>query len=353
MKVLILTRYSRLGASSRVRLYQFIPLLEGQGMICKVRPLLNDQYVRDLYGGKRPGLINLARCYLSGLRTVLGARRFDVVLIEKEVFPFVPALAEIWLNIIRVPYIADYDDAIFHNYDLHPKWLVRKLLGGKIAVVMRRSAAVVCGNDYLADYARKANSALVRVIPTVIDMERFSPAERNGSGDIVIGWIGSPFTLKYLRPLLPVFNALAERYPLRLHIVGGGTGIGFKNECVIPWTEAEEVEQIRQFDIGIMPLEDSPWEKGKCGYKLIQYMACGLPVVGSPVGINKEIILEGRNGFQADGTDRWTVALGHLLGNPRLRGEMGMAGRKIAEERYSLQKAAIRWIDLIHATVHA
>lgn len=277
---------------------------------------------------------------------IVGAGRFDLVLIEKEVFPFLPALAEWWLSVRKIPYIVDYDDAIFHNYDLHPHSTVRRLLGGKIAGVMRRAASVVCGNTYLGAYAQRAGAKRVTLIPTVIDTDRYRPRAVRTHGPLVIGWIGSPTSLKYVRALLPVLRDLTARFDICLQLVGAPEGIGLEDrEQVLPWSEDTEASFIGAFDIGIMPLEDSPWEQGKCGYKLIQYMGCGLPVVGSPVGVNDEIIQEGINGFKPRDHEAWTRCLERLIRDEHLRREMGARGRAIVLERYSLDRAAPRWIE--------
>jgi glycosyltransferase involved in cell wall biosynthesis len=348
MKILILSRYTRLGASSRLRLYQFLPVWADAGITCVIHPLLNDQYLHALYGKKAASKTNLIRGYAATLKQVLFAGRYDLVVIEKEVFPFLPPLAEWWLRLRNIPYVVDYDDAIFHNYDQNTNGLVRFVLGKKIASVMRWAAVVVCGNEYLCDYARRAGVRKIGRIPTVIDTQKYTPAPRDTeTGVVVIGWMGSPMTAKYVKTLRPVLAALASRYGIRLHLVGAAEGIGLgASETVLPWSEAGEAALIGAFDIGIMPLEDSPWERGKCGYKLIQYMGCGLPVVGSPVGVNREIIREGINGFAPDTEAEWAKALETLILDKALRLRMGQAGRKMVLETYALQTAARQWINI-------
>lgn len=350
MKILILTRYTRMGASSRLRFHQYLPLWEAQGIACDTVPLLNEQYLQDLYAKRPVDKKNLFRCYGRVFRTLLRARAYDAVVVEKEVFPFLPPLAEAWLRLLGVPYIVDYDDAIFHNYDLHPSRLIRFVLGPKIRYVMRKAALVVCGNAYLEDYARKAGAIHTVVIPTVIDAGRYRVKTREGNAPaadlapVVIGWIGSPSSLKYLDALSPVLDELTTTYTARVHIIGGKSGIGLgERERVLEWTEEKEGDLIEGLDIGIMPLEDSPWERGKCGYKLIQYMGCGLPVVGSPVGVNREIIVEGVNGFSADGAEEWKASLERLIEDADLRRVMGTEGRKLVMDKYALTRAADIW----------
>src|SRR5690606_35501225 len=213
---------------------------------------------------------------------------YDCILIEKELFPYMPPWAEWLISKSGKKYVMDNDDAVFHNYDLHRYLLVRLMLKRKIDKVMRYSHKVVVGNSYLADRAYKAGAAKVALIPTVVDGSKYHKIGNHTSDTVVkIGWIGSRTPLKYLQALLPTFEKLKKKHDFELVNIGGGKSIGFSGrETVVIWTEEGEVTEIQKLDIGIMPLTDSPWERGKCGYKLIPYMTCGLPVIGSPIGVN-------------------------------------------------------------------
>ena len=348
MKVLLLSRYAALGASSRVRFLQYLPYFLSQGVEVSVAPLFSDAYLRALYQG-----YSRWREVLTGygrrIWTLLKVRQFDVVIVEKELFPFMPALVEKVLRALGVRYVVDYDDALFHRYDCHPRAMVRWLLGKKIDAVMRHAAFVVAGNDYLAERARHAGAQRVELIPTVVDTKRYQPRTGGYNAVPVVGWIGNPQTSRYLRSLLPVFESLQKEVSVRFGAVGAlpedfaGTPVETR-----PWSEETEVAAIQQFEIGIMPLEDSPWERGKCGYKLIQYMACGLPVVASPVGVNREIVVSGENGQLADTKDEWRIALRNLLeGGPSVREAMGRRGRDRVENWYSLKVQAPRLLAVV------
>jgi glycosyltransferase involved in cell wall biosynthesis len=235
--------------------------------------------------------------------------------------------------------VADYDDAVFHRYDAHWSRLVRWLLGGKIDAVMRRADCVTAGNSYLARRALDAGATDVQLLPTVVDLDRYpSPPAMKTGAEVVIGWIGSPATAHYLAPLREVLAALASRHRVRCVAIGARpdqvAGTPFESR---PWAEDTEVDMLRELDIGIMPLPDAPWERGKCGYKLIQYMACSLPVIASPVGVNVEIVDGGVNGELAGTDQEWEQSLERLVGDATLRQRMGRAGRRRVEERYSLQ----------------
>jgi glycosyltransferase involved in cell wall biosynthesis len=272
---------------------------------------------------------------------LLQCRRFDLVWLEAELFPGLPAWGEQLLARARVPYVVDYGDAVFHRYDRSRAATVRRVLGTKVDHVMRGAAAVIAGNDYLAARARQAGARVVVRIPSVVDLSRYSVLPPRDDARVTIGWMGSWSTARYLRQLRSVLEELSRDPGVRLVVVGAGAGRtnGLPVEAR-PWSEATEVAEIQAFDIGIMPLEDGPWERGKCGYKLIQYMACGKPAVASPVGVNRDIIQHGINGLHATSAEEWVRALGCLREDAGLRARMGAHGRKFAEERYSLQTSA-------------
>lgn len=347
-KILFLPRYSRRGASSRLRTYQYLPHLEAAGIEVRVAPLFNDRYLQELYSGRGISWTNVTRCYLRRLMLLFTVSDYDGVVIEKELFPFLPAWAEWWLSKRRGGYVVDYDDAVFHNYDLHPRRWVRWLLGKKISKVMRYSRQVRAGNDYLKEKALLAGAKEVLMLPTVVDGGRYGVAiGRSPKALVKVGWIGSPTTLKYVKDLLPVLERVNQRHPFELVIIGGGTGLGFSGkETTVIWSEAHEVGEIQKLDIGIMPLSDTPWERGKCGYKLIQYMACGLPVLGSPIGVNKKLVVNGVNGFLASDESDWERHLDRLLADKPLRDRLGLEGNKMVKEHYTLQCVLPHYLNL-------
>lgn len=336
MRVLLLSRYGSKGASSRVRYLQYLQYFKSQGFSIDVDPFFSNDYLEALYGAHwRVGQVLTG--YARRLRTLIRSWQYDLLVIEKEVFPFLPAGVERLLEGLGIPYVVDYDDAMFHRYDLHSNVFVRRLLGRKIDTVMRHASVVIAGNPYLADRAKVAKAKRIEIIPTVVDTERYQPVLNRGDRVPVVGWIGTPKTSRYLDPLIPVFDALRREMAVRFVAVGArpeefaGTSIE-----TWPWSENSEVSSIQSFDIGIMPLPDTPWERGKCGYKLIQYMACGLPVVASPVGVNADIILDGRSGFLAEGGSEWKSALSGLLADNERRLLMGREGRARVVAWYSL-----------------
>lgn len=348
MRVLALARYGRLGASSRMRIYQYVPFLQALDVDVQVVPLLRDDYLKRLYQKQPTNWIELFVDYLKQVVGLLNARKFDLLWIEKELFPNFPAWFEQALSGLGVRYAVDYDDAIFHNYDLSQQPL-KRMLSRKIDDVMSSSQLVVCGNNYLAERARSAGAHKVEIVPTVIDLERYEVTDLPVREKIVVGWIGSPATAKYLDLIAPALATLAKKFALQLRVIGASFAWdGLDVDCR-SWSEESESREIQDFDIGIMPLADSPWEQGKCGYKLIQYMACGKPVVASPVGVNREIVRDGVNGYIASTVDEWVSACDALFSDLQGRISMGRQGRKAVEEKYCLQVTAPRLAQLFHA----
>ncbi len=344
MKILLLTRYERLGSSSRMRFYQYLPYLESHGLEITSFPFFPDEYVRRLYAGRRQPIRLLAGAYLRRTAALRKARRFDLVWLEKEFLPWLPALP-----FSAVPYAVDYDDATFHRYDRHHSALVRRFLGKKIDAVMRRARLVVAGNAYLSDRARQAGARQVEILPTVVDMERYPPFQPHGEPTFRIGWIGAPVTAGYLRLVQDALKQFLRNHPeAQLTLIGAQSPLNLDARVETrPWHEASEAAELARFDLGIMPLPDEPFERGKCGYKLIQYMASGLPVVASPVGVNAEIVEDGINGFLVENQGSWLKALETLCADAGLRRRMGAAGRTRVEKGYSLEIAAPRLLELL------
>lgn len=343
-----MSRYGRLAPSSRLRSYQYLPYLRAHGIHVTVAPLLGDGYVRDLYAGRRTDLAFLAKAYVRRLGSLVRSCHFDLIWIEYEIFPWLPAWGEALLSRLGIPYVVDYDDAIFHRYDMHPSKLVRSFLGRKIDSVMSIAALVIAGNEYLADRARKAGAHQVEILPTVVDLARYPLSKKERNRIFTVGWIGSPATAGYLDLVSDAFREVAGSGRVNVMLVGSGPVSLEGAPCEVrSWSEEREAGDIGGFDVGIMPLPDEPWTRGKCGYKLIQYMACGIPVVASPVGVNTSIVEHGRTGFLAETEREWVEALSTLRDNPELGERMGAAGRRKVEEHYCLAVTAPRLAELL------
>jgi glycosyltransferase involved in cell wall biosynthesis len=349
MRVLALTKYGAEAASTRQRLLQFAPFLHRHGIEIITRPLLDDEYVRALAQGRRSSRSDIIASYLKRLGTVATAQRYDLIWVHFEAFPYAPAVLERLLLITGRPVIVDFDDAIFHMYDRHRSRLVRRLLSNKLRPLLRLASTVTVGNDYLRHYVERFNPA-VTVIPTVVDTDRYVPEERTDTRPPVVGWIGSPSTWRYMEEILSDILPTIRQAGASFRAVGAGPQAQRWAEIEsIPWTEATEIAEVQRMDIGVMPLPEEDWARGKCGYKLIQYMACGLPTIASPVGVNSTIVQQGETGYLASTSDQWKTALQRLLDDYNLRRRLGQAGRDRVVDHYSLASQEARLLQAFEA----
>lgn len=350
MRVLALTKYPIRGSSSRLRFEQYFPALREAGIRCDCEPLFDPAYLERLFTGRPRHYGQVAARILRRMRILRSADAYDLLWIEGETLPWLPDCLENLL-LPDLPFVLDYDDARFHIYDCHRSAFVRWGLGRKLDHMMARARMVFVGNEYLARRARRAGAPRVEFVPTVLRIEDYRlEASREGAADgyeepgqeggVTIGWIGTPLTAEYLKPLKPVLSRLARERRIRVLLVGtdgvdAWGSVDFPLECV-RWTQQDEVDQIRRMDLGIMPLPDEPFTRGKCGYKLLQYMAMALPTVASPVGVNPRIVRAGQTGFLASSADEWHRSLLRLIDDAAMRRAFGRAGRKIVESDYSL-----------------
>jgi glycosyltransferase involved in cell wall biosynthesis len=312
-------------ASSRYRVFQFLEPLAHGGFECTVieAPQRNS-WKRIAY---LPRLLDLARSQ-------------DVLYVQKRVFP------EAVLKLVRRinPHIIyDLDDAVYLRPALQPR----------VDAILRAARIVIAGNEYLAAYARGFNEQVV-VIPSVVDTGLYLPpvGDRHPGDDrVIIGWIGSDPNRGDLSPMRQVFDWLDGRYSDRavLRIVSNcplEMETGLRQEF-IPWTLASSRAELQQFDIGIMPLEDNKWNRGKCGFKLIQYMAVGAASVASPVGVNQEIVINAKTGYLAATVNEWQQRIASLIEDIQVRVQMGHLARQRVEQHYSVRAVLPLIVDAL------
>lgn len=309
-------------ASTRQRVLQYLPRLESAGMACEV---------------------------LTAPTTILAKRElwrrlplFHTLFIQRRLFqPW-----EVWImrrGIRRL--VFDFDDAVmFKDHDTRQTGNFTRRF--KFRAMARHADLMIAGNGYLQAQALPYCNR-VAILPTAVDMERYQPKSDHGAERVTIGWIGSRSTLKYLTDIQDVLEELAKNYPhLQLKIVADRFLTGQQLPIIAKhWDYVDEIADLHSFDIGLMPLRDDPWSRGKCGFKLIQCMAVGVPVVCSPVGMNREIVEDGINGLWAGDPDSWFKALAALIEDPQRRRELGTAGRQTVQQYYSLQGQAPRLIQ--------
>jgi glycosyltransferase involved in cell wall biosynthesis len=347
MKVLALSPIPEEGAGCRFRVSQYIPYLEEHGFEITVLPFYTPEFFRLVY--QRGHFAAKAAAFLQLLVKRFGVLRqidrYDLVWLYREAIPIGPPVIERAIVRRGVPIVFDFDDAIFLRNVSEANRIVSSLKNTRrVAEIVGFSRHVMAGNSFLGDYARRF-SANVTVVPTTVDTTRFRPrADRDtmSPDGPVVGWIGSPTTYHYVEAIAPLLKALALRHRFTLKISGAGKPVHFDGVPVIdvPWSMANEVELFNTCDVGVYPLEDDDWARGKCGFKAIQFMACGVPVVASAVGVNREIIRDGENGFLASTTAEWTTKLERLLSDADLRRRFSIAGRRTIEQHYSLHGTA-------------
>jgi len=282
------------------------------------------------------------------------APAFDVVYVFREAAVLGPAVFERWIQRCGVPFVYDFDDAVFERY-VSPSNGYLSLLKcpGKTAAICRLATHVIAGNRYLAEYARRHNEK-VTIVPTTIDTDVYQPIRAARKHVPVIGWSGSHSTVQHLRSIDAALKRLATTHEFRLKVIGTKS---YPLDGVVvdaqPWRRETETVDLSEIDIGVMPLPDDRWSRGKCGLKALQYMALGIPTVCSPVGVNSEIIRHDENGLLASTEAEWVTALKTLLENGERRERLGSAGRRTVETGYSSHAAIPLVVQLFRDVARA
>ncbi len=335
IKVLGLALYGPMAASTRYRLGQYVPGLAERGIALDIRYLLDDTYLQQRFNGGPMPWLNLLQAGWQRLRELRSEREnFDLSIVYCELFPLLPAWAEYAL--LPTPYIYDFDDAFYLKYQSGRLGVMRPILGRKFDAIIAGAAAVTAGNQTLAGYARGLNTR-TRLLPTVVDTGRYVPVPTSRDATtFTVGWIGSPSTAPYLAELIAPLALIAREGPVRLVVIGGKAPLipGVRVDEVA-WNEDTEIALLNSFDVGVMPLTDDEWARGKCAFKLIQYMACAVPVIASRVGANVDVVSPDC-GYLVSCDQEWVAALRILRDQPERRKTMGEAARMRVVQQYSL-----------------
>lgn len=346
LRVLFVTDHPEEGASSRFRIYQFLPILELQNIQCRVVPFTSQKLYRLIHE-RGHHLEKWARASASSLRRIgqlATIGRYNLVFLHREAFPFGPPAFEILLRSLSRRLVFDFDDAIGAGHadtDRLPNPLLYRLkYGRQTHRVVAAADLVVAGNRILADYARKFNSR-VEIVPTVVDTFKYSYREPEArKSPLVVGWMGSPSTSPYLDLLGNVFRELKSRFRERISfaIFGAPDYKPVVEDTVVkPFNLETEIADFRLLDIGVMPLPDNEWTQGKCAFKAIQYMSLGIPAVCSPVGVTPDLVADGENGFLCSTETEWVEKLSALIQSVERRRWMAFRARAKIEAEYSLK----------------
>lgn len=335
-RILFLTQSGPRGASSRYRVYQFVPFLKEAGFDIRV-------LCRATSTGR--GFGRLSGNVKEEAAILQAARDADTVFVQKRLFRS-NLVKRLRRNSRRL--VFDFDDAIFTSPEGSWSSFTRRRVEKRLAAILGNADLVIAGNGFLAEYAR-ARARRVEVLPTVIDIGKYSTKKHRDSEAMVIGWIGNSVNHRYLDALSDILPDVSRSIPdCRLLVVSDKdyamSGIKVENRR---WSEQSEATDLLDMDIGIMPLEDDEWTRGKCALKALQYMAAGLPVVCSSVGANREVITDGVEGYLAARPEEWREALNALLTSAGRRARMGRAGREKVEAQYSIDACVPRLVSLL------
>lgn len=360
MKVLFLTPYPTGQApSQRFRFEQYIYLLSEKGYKITFLPLYKQSNWQS-FNQKEGSLFNSIKLIGEIVRQVLMSfysLSADYVFIHREILPIGPPFLE-WIigNIFKKKIIYDFDDAIWLTDKTDEGWLERKLRWrSKVGLISKWSYKVSTGNAYLAAYAKNFNSNVI-INPTTIDTKKvhnpnlFKKTTRSLAEipSITIGWTGSHSTLKYLEELEPVLKKIQKKHPSIsfLVIADRSPKLDLTNLIFKPWSKESEVSDLMFADIGIMPLPNDSWSKGKCGFKALQYLSLEIPCLASPVGVNTSIIDHEVNGFLCKTENDWLYYLDLLIKDQSLRKNVGMKGRITVIDHYSVHSNASLFLSL-------
>ena len=336
----------------RFRFEQYIPYLEQNGYICDMSYIVSEADDRIVYapGHYAAKLAIFAKSVVTRLRDVLAARRYDIVFIYREALMINTGMIEALLAATGARTVFDFDDAIWLQGVSKNNARLSWLRGGasKIPGILRRVDMVFAGNAYLADYARRFH-ANVHVVPTTLDTDTHAPFARVPHAGVCVGWSGSPSTTPHFDLIVPALAKVKAAFGERVYfkLIGDGSYRRTELNLVgLPWCEATEVADTAEIDVGVMPLPDDDWSRGKCGFKALLYMALAIPAVVSPVGVNTEIVRDGETGYLAKSEDDWLTGLSRLISHPELREKMGRNGRNTVLERYSVRSQRDHYLSL-------
>jgi glycosyltransferase involved in cell wall biosynthesis len=337
--------------SQRFRFEQYLPILINEGYQYQLAPFLNLKAWNILYqsGNSLQKIFWLIFSFLKRFQLLFKLQSYEYVFIHREASPVGPPFFEWTVRFIwRKKIIYDFDDAIWledpnekGSLKAHLKWKT------KVKSICKWSYKVSCGNEYLAQFAMQYNEKVI-LNPTTIDTDYHKEIKTSNSDKIVLGWTGTHSTLPYLKNLIPVLDELSKKHEFEFLVISNQKPDFDVNYMrFIPWRKKTEIEDLNKIDIGIMPLTDDIWSQGKCGFKILQYLAVSKPVIASPVGVNAKLLNESQAGFAAKSDKEWKILLLNLLKDSNLRAELGNKGEAYVEKHYSVNSNKDRFLSLI------
>jgi glycosyltransferase involved in cell wall biosynthesis len=355
VKVLFIFPYpSGTAASQRFRFEQYLPFLLEKGISYTLAPFLDKQTWSILYkrGYALKKIIGILKGFLRRIYLLNTIRQYDFIFIHREASPLGPPVFE-WViaKIFTKRIIFDFDDAIWlPNTSANNKLATSFKWHQKTSAICQWANKVSAGNMYLAAYAKQFTTQVV-VNPTTIDTVHLHNQVKNQQTEkLVIGWTGTHSTISYLYEIMPLLQELEKEYDFTFLVISDkAPDVQLASLHYLPWSKQTEIADLLKMNIGLMPLTDDKWAKGKCGFKALQYMALGIPALVSPVGVNTEIVDNGINGFICTTNQDWKEHILLLLQNSALRIQMGLAARTKVEEQYSVQANCRNFLDFFTA----
>ncbi|WP_291103354.1 MULTISPECIES: glycosyltransferase [unclassified Flavobacterium] len=348
MKILFLPKYNELGPSSRYRIYQYLNAYEKAGIEVVAAPLFGSNF----FTNNKIIKISFTLCYyLRRVFKLLQVYKYDLIYIEYELFPYFPSIFEKLFGVINVKYIVDYDDAIFHNYNTSRNFFIKLFLSNKIDNVIKDANYVVSGSPYLTNYISRLNANCIE-IPTSVCKEVYRQKTKSETNAVfTIGWIGSRTTSVNVLKLIPAFEVLSKKMEFRLHLIGfdqnESSKLAHLNVNFINWDSKTEIEEIYKFDVGIMPLENTPFNQGKCGFKLVQYMGCSLPTIATPLDANVKINRNKKNLYAITNED-WVSAFEKVYNNQDYFREVGLENHDAFTKYYTVESNSGTYITVFN-----
>lgn len=316
-------------AASRYRVLQYIPYLKEHGVQVTV-----SHYPRNP---------------VEMMRFLGNLPKYDCLFLQRKRF------SGALLSLVRKrakKIIYDFDDSVMYR-NSKAKCPHSRTRMKRFADMVRVSDFIIAGNRFLMGETLPYNDK-VDVIPTAIDANRYIPKDYGIKKDkVALGWIGDHGSIHYMQKMKPIFETIGRRYPRTELSIVCDIFIDCRDIAVVKkvWSHETEIADLRDMDIGLMPLMNDLWSEGKCGLKILQYFGVGLPAVCTPVGVNKDVVKDNVTGFYANNPDEWVEKLSILIENPDLRRKMGEAGREIVMNGYTIQSCAPRLLQIIQKTV--
>lgn len=349
--IVIFTRYNRQSASVRYRFLQYFHDMNMNNINVELSYLFDDNFFKKKILLNRFNFINIFYQYVKRIIKIIFLNKNKIALIHLELFPYLPAFGEKILSIKKNLTVLDLDDAIFHQYDQIKNPILSFFLKNKFNNIFNLpNFQIFSGNIYNINEIKKINPNIKsHIFPTVVNVSYYKKkSEVIKNRDFTIVWIGSPSTSNYLKTIYKPLSILCNQHNIKLRLIGCGflelDGIQFESYM---WNEDTEIELISECHVGIMPLKNDDWSKGKCGFKLIQYMACAIPGIASPIGVNNEIIDNKINGFLANNDEDWVNYILKLKNDKKFYDNMSYQAYKKVFNDYSFEHQRKKFIDTI------